>query len=232
MKRVIVLSGAGLSAESGIPTFRDSNGLWEGHKVEEVCTPGAWKRDRQKVLDFYAARYESIAVAVPNAAHIALASLESKFKVLHITQNIDDLLERAGCSDVMHLHGSINSRKCSGKDCSFRCEHSAPVIVGDLCSECGAQMRPDIVWFEEPVHMDYERFNAVRKEASPDGYVICVGTSGTVQPAASLLNYFGRGIRNKYLIDAKQRHQWGYRSIVGLATQQIPRLVESLLIAD
>src|SRR5262245_53512152 len=111
-KTIVVFSGAGLSQESGIPTFRDSNGLWHNHRVEDVATPEAWRRNMPLVLEFYAQRFCGLQEARPNAAHRGLASLESKFRVVHVTQNVDNLLERAGCREIRHLHGSLVHRKC------------------------------------------------------------------------------------------------------------------------
>jgi NAD-dependent deacetylase len=134
MKRAAVFSGAGLSAESGIPTFRDSGGLWENHRIEDVATPEAWHRDPKLVLQFYAARFEKIRQCAPNAAHLAFAKLQEKFDVTHITQNIDDLLEQAGNRHVWHLHGRIDAQKCERhfdifgfRDNYFNCDFKSPI---------------------------------------------------------------------------------------------------------
>src|SRR5271156_1295982 len=155
-KYLVIFSGAGLSKESGVPTFRDAkDGLWENYRIEEVASQAGWQRDKKLVLEFYAARMANIRTSQPNEAHKAIARLQEKYHVLNITQNIDDLLERAGCEHVWHLHGGINSRKCErhlsiGID-HFLCDYSAaqvePVRLGELCPKCEGQLRPDIVWF-------------------------------------------------------------------------------------
>src|SRR5688572_3954673 len=150
-KKLVVLTGAGISAESGLKTFRDSDGLWEGYNIEDVATPRAWKRNRQLVLDFYNERRRNVAQAQPNAAHFGIADLEKDFDVSVITQNIDDLHERAGSSNVLHLHGEI-FKMCSDVDRSCVTEIRGDISLGDV-TELGHQFRPDIVWFEEPVPM-------------------------------------------------------------------------------
>src|SRR4051812_7221105 len=148
-KKIVILTGAGISAESGLKTFRDSDGLWEGYDVTEVATPGAWRRDPKLVLDFYNMRRRNVAEANPNAAHIGLAELENYFDVHIITQNIDDLHERAGSTRVLHLHGEIFKMR-SEADESLVYEIRNDINLGDT-AEDGAQLRPHIVWFEEPV---------------------------------------------------------------------------------
>src|SRR5689334_16549154 len=150
-KKLVVLTGAGISAESGLKTFRDSDGLWEGYDVTEVATPRAWRKNPQLVLDFYNMRRRDVAKASPNKSHVGLAELENDFDVQVITQNIDDLHERAGSTKVLHLHGSIFSM-CSERDRSITCEIRADMNLGELAPD-GSQYRPDIVWFEEPVPM-------------------------------------------------------------------------------
>lgn len=182
-KRLVVLTGAGISAESGLKTFRDSDGLWEGYDVKEVATPEAWKKDPQLVLDFYNMRRKDVTKATPNAAHAGLAELERDFEVYIITQNIDDLHERAGSRNVLHLHGEI-FKMCSERDRSCNREIRGNIMLGDL-TETGHQFRPDIVWFGEPVPM-IEKAAALSMEA--DIFVV-VGTSLQVYPAAGLLQY-------------------------------------------
>src|SRR6185436_6298643 len=148
-KKLVVLTGAGISAESGLRTFRDSDGLWEGYNIEDVATPRAWKRNPQLVLDFYNVRRRDVANAQPNAAHIGLAELEKDFDVHIITQNIDDLHERAGSTNVLHLHGEIfKMRSERNEDLVY--EIKGDMKLGDK-AEDGGQLRPNIVWFEEPV---------------------------------------------------------------------------------
>ncbi len=195
-KKLVVLTGAGISAESGLRTFRDSDGLWEGYEVTEVATPRAWKKNVQLVLDFYNMRRKDVAKALPNAAHIGLAELEKDFEVYVITQNIDDLHERAGSKNVLHLHGEIFKMR-SEFDGSLVYEIRDDILLGDKAKD-GAQLRPHIVWFEEPVPMIEE---AARIAASADIFVV-VGTSLVVYPAAGLINYAPRQAP-KFIIDKK-----------------------------
>jgi len=195
-KRLVVLTGAGISAESGLRTFRDSDGLWEGYNVEDVATPRAWKRNPQLVLDFYNERRRNVAHAQPNAAHVGLAELEEDFEVHIITQNIDDLHERSGSTNVLHLHGEI-FKMCSDVDRTSVKEIRGDIKLGDL-TERGHQYRPDIVWFEEPVPM-IERAMLISVKA--DIFVV-VGTSLQVYPAAGLVQY-APADADKYIIDKK-----------------------------
>jgi NAD-dependent deacetylase len=195
-KRLVILTGAGISAESGLKTFRDSDGLWEGYEVTDVATPGAWRKDPQLVLDFYNGRRRDVANAAPNAAHYGLAELEKDFDVHIITQNIDDLHERAGSSKVMHLHGEIFSMR-SEADESLVYEIRDDIRLGQLAGD-GAQLRPHIVWFEEPVPMIGDAIPLVR---SADVFVV-VGTSLVVYPAAGLVDYALRSIP-KFIVDKK-----------------------------
>jgi NAD-dependent deacetylase len=195
-KHIVVLSGAGISAESGLKTFRDSDGLWMGYAIEDVATPGAYSRNPQLVLDFYNRRRAEVANAEPNAAHLALAELEAYFEVSIITQNIDDLHERAGSSSVMHLHGEI-FKMCSSNDKSIQAEIRTTIQVGELAPD-GTQWRPFIVWFEEPVPMIE---NAVELLQQAD-IVVVTGTSLQVYPAAGLLQYIDPEIP-VYVVDKK-----------------------------
>ena len=195
-KRLVVLTGAGISAESGLRTFRDSDGLWEGYNVEDVATPRAWKRNPQLVLDFYNERRRNVAHAQPNAAHVGLPELEDDFELHIITQNIDDLHERSGSTNVLHLHGEI-FKMCSDVDRTSVKEIRGDIKLGDL-TERGHQYRPDIVWFEEPVPM-IERAMLISMKA--DIFVV-VGTSLQVYPAAGLVQY-APADADKYIIDKK-----------------------------
>lgn len=150
MKRVVVLSGAGISAESGLKTFRDSDGLWENYRIEDVATPQAWKKDRNLVLQFYNERRKQVISAKPNAAHIALAELETKFDVHIVTQNIDDLHERAGSQKILHLHGEILKSRSTVDPHLIYTINGDVINEGDKC-ELGSQLRPHIVWFGEMV---------------------------------------------------------------------------------
>ncbi len=194
-KRIAVLTGAGISAESGLKTFRDSDGLWEGYNIEDVATPRAWRKDPQLVLDFYNMRRKNVADAKPNAAHFGLAELEKDFDVTIITQNIDDLHERAGSTNIIHLHGEI-FKMCS-EDKRLVCEIKEDIKLGDL-AEDGSQYRPFIVWFEEPVPKIEEAIPVIY---NADIFIV-VGTSLAVYPAAGLINYAKRDVQ-KFIIDKK-----------------------------
>lgn len=195
-KHIVVLSGAGISAESGLKTFRDSDGLWMGYDVYAVASPEGWNKDPQLVLDFYNARRKDVAAALPNAAHVGLAELEKDFDITIITQNIDDLHERAGSTKVLHLHGEIFKMR------SVADEHSVFEIRGDInlgdSAADGAQLRPHIVWFGEAVPM-IEKAAAILQDCD---YFVVVGTSLQVYPAASLL-YYAPPHLPKFIIDKK-----------------------------
>ncbi len=195
-KKLVILSGAGISAESGLRTFRDSDGLWEGYDVTEVATPRAWKKNPQLVLDFYNMRRRDVAAAKPNAAHIGLAELQNDFDVTIITQNIDDLHERAGSTNVLHLHGEIFKMR-SEWDEQLVYEIRGDINLGDK-AEDGSQLRPNIVWFEEAVPMIEEAIPVVY---GADLFVV-VGTSLVVYPAAGLINYVS-AFTPKYIIDKR-----------------------------
>jgi NAD-dependent deacetylase len=195
-KHIVVLSGAGISAESGLKTFRDNDGLWNGYDVYEVATPGGWRKNPQLVLDFYNDRRRDVAAAKPNAAHTGLAGLEKDFDVTIITQNIDDLHERGGSTNVVHLHGEIFKMR-SVADIETVYEIREDIKLGDMAPD-GSQLRPHIVWFEEEVPMMEK---AVRIVQNAD-YFIVAGTSLQVYPAAALLQYAPRYLP-KFIIDKK-----------------------------
>ena len=195
-KHVVVLTGAGISAESGLKTFRDSDGLWNGYNVYDVATPGAWKKNPEMVLNFYNERRRDVAAAKPNDAHIGLAELEKKFDVTIVTQNIDDLHERGGSTKVLHLHGEIFKMR-SEKDEELIYEIRGNIKLGDK-AEDGFQLRPYIVWFEEPVPM-IEKAVALMYDCD---YFVVVGTSLQVYPAASLLHY-APPFLPKFIVDKK-----------------------------
>jgi NAD-dependent deacetylase len=197
MKKIAVLTGAGVSAESGLKTFRDNDGLWHNHRVEDVATPEAWERDMDLVNLFYNERRKNLAEAQPNAAHKALAKLEDKYDVKIITQNVDDLHERGGSTKVLHLHGELKKVR-STADPSLVYELKGWELKrGDLC-EKGSQLRPQIVWFGEPVPLIGE---AARQVEEAD-ILIIIGTSLQVYPAAGLIHYAFAGAP-KYYIDPK-----------------------------
>jgi len=193
-QKLVVLSGAGISAESGLKTFRDTDGLWEGYNVYDVATPGAWRRNPQMVLDFYNERRRNVADAQPNAAHRGLAQLEKKFDVSIITQNIDDLHERGGSTNILHLHGEIFKMR-SEEDETLVYPIQGDINPGDK-AEDGAQLRPHIVWFEEPVPLIAEAAALARQA---DIFVV-IGTSLAVYPAAGLLDFVPAHVP-KYIID-------------------------------
>ncbi|HRG23101.1 MAG TPA: NAD-dependent deacylase [Chitinophagaceae bacterium] len=187
-KKLVILTGAGISAESGLKTFRDSDGLWEGYNIEDVATPRAWRKNPQLVLDFYNFRRKNVLDAKPNAAHYGLAELEKDFDVTIITQNIDDLHERAGSTNILHLHGEILKMR-SERDPELIYPVTGDIRLGDK-AEDGSQLRPHIVWFEEPVPMMELAVPIVNRA---DLFVV-VGTSLVVYPAAGLVNYTRQGI--------------------------------------
>ena len=224
-KKLVVLTGAGISAESGLKTFRDSDGLWEGFDVTEVATPRGWKKNPQLVLDFYNQRRKNVADAIPNAAHYGLAELEKDFDVTIITQNIDDLHERAGSSNIIHLHGQIFKMRSETNE-ELIYDIKTDIKFGDL-AEDGAQLRPHIVWFEEPVPMIEQATPVV---SSADIFVV-VGTSLVVYPAAGLVNYARRGIP-KFIVDKQIPYiSSGYNitAIEKPATEGVKELLEILL---
>ncbi|MDP3927843.1 MAG: Sir2 family NAD-dependent protein deacetylase [Bacteroidota bacterium] len=195
--KLVVLSGAGISAESGIATFRDSGGLWEGHKIEEVATPEGWKKNPEKVLNFYNERRISVLNALPNKAHEILFELESDFDVQIVTQNVDDLHERAGSSKVLHLHGEIRkSRSTKNENLVYEIEGHF-IQMGDTC-ELGSQLRPHIVWFGESVPLIEVAANMVEDA----DILLVIGTSLQVYPAAGLLQYFS-SVKPLFLVDPK-----------------------------
>ena len=195
-KKLVVLTGAGISAESGLRTFRDSDGLWEGYDVTEVATPRAWRKNPKLVLDFYNERRKNVAAAQPNAAHRGLAELEKDFIVSIITQNIDDLHERAGSTKVLHLHGEIFKMRSENDETIVR-EIKNDINIGDLAPD-GAQFRPHIVWFEEPVPKIEEAIPIVHEA----DYFAVIGTSLVVYPAAGLVHYIKPGTPT-YVLDKK-----------------------------
>ncbi|MBS1544026.1 MAG: NAD-dependent deacylase [Bacteroidetes bacterium] len=195
MKKLVVLSGAGISAESGIPTFRDAGGLWEGYRVEDVATPDAWRRDRALVLDFYNERRKKALSVKPNRGHEILAELESRFDVTIVTQNVDNLHERAGSSNVIHLHGSLfESRSTVDENLVYPIK-GWELKLGDKC-EKGSQLRPNIVWFGEMV----PKMEEAAAYAQDADIFIVVGTSMVVYPAAGLIEYVRREVP-KFIVD-------------------------------
>ena len=194
MKKIIVFSGAGISAESGLKTFRDSDGLWENFDITEVATPEAWEKDPKLVLEFYNMRRKQVIESSPNKSHIALVDLEKKFNVEIITQNIDDLHERAGSTNILHLHGEINKSRSTFDDVKYTIEGNE-LNIGDLCTN-NSQLRPDVVWFGEAVPNMVQAMELC-KDAD---ILIIIGTSLTVYPAANIIDFVPDNCE-KYLID-------------------------------
>ncbi len=196
MQKIVVLTGAGISAESGINTFRDADGLWEGHDIMEVASPQGFHNDPILVLDFYNQRRRQLLQVAPNSAHAALASLEINYKVTIITQNVDDLHERAGSTDILHLHGELLKAR-STKNELLIYNRKEDILLGDLCEE-NSQLRPHIVWFGEAVPMLDKAIDITSKA----DILIIIGTSMQVYPAASLIDYVPSHIPI-YFIDPK-----------------------------
>lgn len=224
--KIVVFTGAGISAESGLKTFRDSGGLWEEHRIEDVATPGAWRRNRELVLDFYNKRRKQVLEAKPNAAHLAIPRLEAKHDVIVVTQNIDDLHERGGSKNVIHLHGEIFKSR-STVDPQLVYDISGwELKAGDKC-EKGSQLRPHIVWFGEMVPM----MEAAILHAQQAGIFIAVGTSLEVYPAASLIEFVPH-TSEKYLVDPNAKSlPWitNLTIINDTAARALPKLVDNLL---
>ena len=228
MNHLVVLTGAGVSAESGIRTFRDSNGLWEDHRVEDVASPEGFARDPALVLDFYNQRRAQAREVQPNAAHLALAGFEevSGWRVTIITQNVDDLHERAGSSEVIHLHGMLNRmRSVKNETTVFACP--GDIQVGDLAPD-GGQLRPHIVWFGELVPLIED---AAEVAATAD-VLLVVGTSLQVYPAAGLLHYAPTGCP-VYVIDPHQppAGRAGVRYVPEAASTGVPKVLRELATA-
>lgn len=222
--KLVVFSGAGISAESGIKTFRGSDGLWENYRIEEVATPEAFNQNPALVLSFYNQRRKQIINAHPNKAHLAIAKAESIFDVCVVTQNIDDLHERAGSSKVIHLHGEIRKARPVGSNKIYNIEGDS-LNIGDTDSS-GKQLRPHVVWFGEEVPMLEIALTTIQQA----DILIVVGTSLNVYPAAGLINY-AKPDAKKYLVDPQysglQRDT--FQIIQESATIGIPRLIDNLM---
>ncbi len=226
MKKIVVLTGAGMSAESGVSTFRDNNGLWENHRVEDVATPEAWHSNPNLVMEFYNQRRKQLFEVEPNKGHLGLVRLEDRFDVQIITQNVDDLHERAGSTNILHLHGELKKVRSTSNPNLIHTLDGWELKIGDLCEE-GSQLRPHIVWFGESVPMIEPAVNIV---AEAD-ILIVIGTSMAVYPAASLINYVDHDIP-KYYIDPKAFQVPGIKNLTILnekAGMGVPKLVDELL---
>jgi NAD-dependent deacetylase len=222
--KIVILSGSGLSAESGLPTFRDAAGLWRQHSWQELASPEGWRRNPALVLEFYNERRAKAWAAQPNAAHLAIATLETKFEVVVVTQNVDALHERAGSTKVLHVHGELAfARSTSPARRRYRID-AAPIVLGNLCEQ-GTQLRPDIVWFgEETQHM-----NAARDHVAAADRLLVVGTSLSVYPAASLVDD-ARDDAVKVLNSLEMAEvPHGFTFLAGPATRVVPSIIEEWL---
>jgi NAD-dependent deacetylase len=226
MKKIVILTGAGISAESGLKTFRDSDGLWEGYNIEDVATPEAWRRNPQLVQTFYNERRKNVLDAKPNAAHFALAELEEKYDVTIITQNIDDLHERGGSTKVVHLHGII-TRSQSSKNSNLTYPINGWEIKMDEVCELGSPLRAHVVWFGEDVPM----ISKAAQICTQADIFILVGSSLAVYPAAGLVDYVPTDAV-KYIVDPKIPQLSASNSFIKIeekATAGVPKLVDKLL---
>lgn len=224
--KILVFTGAGISAESGLQTFRDSDGLWNNFRVEDVATPEAWTIDPALVLQFYNDRRKEVFAAEPNAAHYAVAKLEEKYDVVVVTQNVDDLHERAGSTNVIHVHGQINYARSSSSNHTllYPLAEGAPIQLGDLCEE-GSQLRPHIVWFGETI----ENYELARKHIIAAGKVLVVGSSLQVFPAAGILKK-ARYNAEKIIVTQKLDHKpSGFKLLRGNATSLVSSVANDWL---
>lgn len=219
--KIVVLTGAGMSAESGLNTFRDSNGLWEGHDVMEVASPQGFAKNPELVLEFYNQRRRQLLKVEPNSAHLALAQLEQDHDVVIVTQNVDDLHERAGSTKVVHLHGELLKARSTYNENSV-VNWTEDILIGDLC-ENGYQMRPHIVWFGEAVPMIEVAIELVEVA----NLVMIVGTSMQVYPAASLIQY-AKETASIYFIDPNPAISSNFKTtvIAEKATIGVPKAIQ------
>lgn len=219
--KIVVFTGAGISAESGLKTFRDSNGLWNGFNVEAVATPEAWRADPILVLQFYNERRKEAFNAMPNAAHEAVAKLEEKYEVIVITQNVDDLHERGGSTNVVHVHGQLNYARSSKNDSLlYLYDNGKPIEMGDSCEE-GSQLRPHIVWFGEHIH----HYEQACQHVMSAGKVLVIGTSLSVFPAAAILDYSRPDAEKVIITQDIDRKPPGYALLRGNAATLVPSAV-------
>jgi NAD-dependent deacetylase len=223
-EKIVILTGAGISAESGLQTFRDSGGLWHNYAIEDVATASAWKSNPQRVLNFYNERREQAENAEPNEAHRALAQLESKFNVVIVTQNVDGLHERAGSSNVIHLHGELSkARSCKHPELIYDISGKR-IEIGDSC-EKGFQLRPHIVWFGETIENAEYAIQQVKSAAK----VLVVGTSLAVYPAAGMLKKASFHAEKLIVSLDIEKRPYGYRWIRGKASNLVPHIVDCWL---
>jgi NAD-dependent deacetylase len=228
MSKVVVLTGAGISAESGIKTFRDAGGLWEGYNIEDVATPEAWDRNPQLVLDFYNERRKQLMAVEPNKAHYSIASLYELFETVVVTQNVDDLHERAGSKNIIHLHGELVKARSTAIE-HLVYDWKKDIRMGDLC-EKGYQLRPHIVWFGEMVPM----LEAAIEEIINADYILVVGSSMQVYPAAGLVGYASENAKIYYIdprptLNYELSRRKGLEVIAKPATVGVPEIVSKLI---
>lgn len=222
--KIVVLSGAGMSAPSGLATFRDSDGLWASHRVEDVATPEAWERNPELVLEFYNQRRAQAAAAQPNAGHRALAELERRYEVVVVTQNVDNLHERAGSTRVIHLHGELSKARSTADESLIYDIGAKPIRLGDRCAR-GSQLRPHIVWFGEAVPL----IDTAAEEFRDAAKVLVAGTSLQVYPAAGLVTY-APAEAERVLADLRVGHcPFGFRALPGSVEETLPALVREWL---
>ena len=230
-RRIVILTGAGISRESGLHTFRDAGGLWATVRIEDVCTPEAFARDPQRVHDFYNGRRAQLTGVAPNAAHRALAWLEHELgqsperELLVVTQNVDDLHERAGSRRLLHMHGELRRLRCDA--CGATPDWDAPAGTGTPCPACAATaLRPDVVWFgEEPMHMQ-----AISRALMRCDLFVAIGTSGTVYPAAGFVQ-LASGHARTVELNLEPSDGWSQfdDSLTGPATALVPAFVDDVL---
>jgi NAD-dependent deacetylase len=223
-RKVVVLSGAGISAESGLLTFRDSNGLWENHSWQEVASPRGWRDNPVLVLKFYNERRRRASEAQPNAAHLALARLQERYEVVVVTQNIDELHERAGSKHVIHVHGELAYARSEANERLRVRIGGEPIEVGQLASD-GRQLRPDVVWFGEQVR----HFDESVQHVMTAGIVLVVGTSLSVSPAASLAEYASDDAEKILVSLDVAKPPLGFKRYSNEATAAVPALVDEWL---
>ncbi|MGJ7534503.1 MULTISPECIES: SIR2 family NAD-dependent protein deacylase [unclassified Variovorax] len=219
--KIVVFSGSGVSAESGLPTFRDAKGLWNTYSWQELASPEGWRKYPEAVLSFYNERRAKAWQAQPNAAHLAIASLESAYEVVIVTQNVDALHERAGSRNVLHVHGQLAYARGTSEPEPRRYRiDGEPIAMGQLCED-GTQLRPDIVWFGEAV----QHFDEAELHVATAARVLVVGTSLTVNPAASLVRYADRSAQKVLVALDMEDVPHGFTFLQGKATDVVPALV-------
>ncbi len=219
--KIVVFTGAGVSAESGLKTFRDSNGLWNNYSIEQVATPQAWRANPELVLDFYNMRRNELNHVEPNPAHIAIAQLESQYEVVVITQNVDNLHERAGSTKVIHVHGELTKARSTGDNAVYEIG-TKPIVSGDFCPN-GHQLRPHIVWFGEEVLF----IDECREHLQTANKVLVIGSSLTVFPAAGLLKQ-ARFNAEKIIVSMEvDKIPFGYKFLRGKAASLVPVICDN-----